>query len=296
MYKLLFGAMLLFASHSSYALGKLGHQLVCQLAYEQLSTSTQHSVTALLDQVSKQDRLAINQYLRKKNDTPLTFANACTWADAIKRLPEYDKYKSWHYINVARNSKEITKSTCQKNCITRAIKIHSELLMAHKTNEQSAKALMFLGHWLGDIHQPFHVSFASDLGGNRIKVTPFKGRCNNIHWYWDECLLYPSPRSKKALTTYWLSRLNTLMPNNIKKQWQLSNEFDWANESLAIVTSKEIGYCQFHDGHCQQNNNVPFVITEQYHLAQQQQLATRMAQAATRLAARLTDVLNTKNS
>lgn len=288
--------MLLLISHSSFALGKLGHQLVCQLAYDQLSPSTQHSVTALLNQVSQQDRLAINQYLRKKNDTPLTFANACTWADAIKRKPEYDKYKSWHYINVARDSKEITDNTCNKNCITRAINIHSDLLARNKTDERSAKALMFLGHWLGDIHQPFHVSFASDLGGNRIKVTPFKGRCNNIHWYWDECLLYPSPRTKQSLFTYWLKRLNKISVNEKQITWQQDNELDWANESLAIVTDKKSGYCQYTGKQCLISDKLPLVITKQYHLSQQQLLATRMAQAATRLATRLAKVLNAKNS
>lgn len=32
-------------------------------------------------------------------------------------------------------------------------------------------ALKSLGHWVGDIHQPLHVSFEDDRGGNNIRVS-----------------------------------------------------------------------------------------------------------------------------
>src|SRR6202042_1022788 len=48
-------------------------------------------------------------------------------------------------------------------------------------------SLKFLGHWVGDIHQPLHVSFEDDRGGNNIAVT---GECgSNLHSAWDTCLV-----------------------------------------------------------------------------------------------------------
>jgi S1/P1 Nuclease len=44
--------------------------------------------------------------------------------------------------------------------------------------------LKSVGHWVGDIHQPLHVSFVDDRGGNNIRVS---GQCaGNLHATWDE--------------------------------------------------------------------------------------------------------------
>src|SRR5262245_45147476 len=48
-------------------------------------------------------------------------------------------------------------------------------------------ALKFLGHFTGDIHQPLHMSFEGDLGGNQVNVS---GLCSrNLHSAWDTCLV-----------------------------------------------------------------------------------------------------------
>ena len=48
-------------------------------------------------------------------------------------------------------------------------------------------ALKFLGHWVGDLHQPLHVSFEDDRGGNEIAV---HGECSGkLHGAWDTCLV-----------------------------------------------------------------------------------------------------------
>lgn len=39
---------------------------------------------------------------------------------------------------------------------------------------------MFLAHFMGDIHQPLHVSFADDEGGNSIIVHWYR-RKSNLH-------------------------------------------------------------------------------------------------------------------
>ena len=44
--------------------------------------------------------------------------------------------------------------------------------------------------WVGDIHQPLHVSFEDDRGGNSVLVT---GLCDaNLHSAWDACLVLKS--------------------------------------------------------------------------------------------------------
>ncbi|CAI5459865.1 unnamed protein product [Closterium sp. Yama58-4] len=50
------------------------------------------------------------------------------------------------------------------------------------------QALMFLAHFAGDIHQPLHIGFTSDLGGNRVHVTWFKQK-TNLHAVWDSFII-----------------------------------------------------------------------------------------------------------
>jgi hypothetical protein len=65
-----------------------------------------------------------------------------------------------------------------------------------ETDADRLIALKSLGHWVGDIHQPLHVSFGDDRGGNNISVS---GQCSgNLHATWDNCLvLYVSGRTPR---------------------------------------------------------------------------------------------------
>lgn len=46
------------------------------------------------------------------------------------------------------------------------------------------EALLFLSHFMGDIHQPMHVGFTSDEGGNTIELRWFRHK-SNLHHVWD---------------------------------------------------------------------------------------------------------------
>ena len=53
-------------------------------------------------------------------------------------------------------------------------------------------ALRFLGHFVGDLHQPLHVGFAEDAGGNTINVhwNTGMGMVNHkLHAVWDSDIL-----------------------------------------------------------------------------------------------------------
>ncbi|WP_274620320.1 S1/P1 nuclease [Colwellia maritima] len=189
--------LLYVVSTPKNAMGKLGHQIVCQLAFEHLSETNQNKITALLKDIPTQHKRLINHYNYKKEDKPITFDNACTWADAIKRIEEYRSYNAWHYLNVTRASTHISENECSKNCLPQAIITHQKRLanpqVGQTKNEKKwlqIQSLMFLGHWLGDIHQPLHISFADDMGGNKVKFSHFDTKCGNLHWYWDECIFY----------------------------------------------------------------------------------------------------------
>ncbi|KAA8544990.1 hypothetical protein F0562_019793 [Nyssa sinensis] len=57
-------------------------------------------------------------------------------------------------------------------------------LVRASVNDNLNEALLFLSHFMGDIHQPLHVGFTSDEGGNTIDLRWF-GHKSNLHHVWD---------------------------------------------------------------------------------------------------------------
>ena len=66
-------------------------------------------------------------------------------------------------------------------------------------------------HFVGDAHQPLHVGFRSDLGGNDIPVR-FEGVANNLHATWDAGIV--AHRVKLSYGndyTQWMAQLQRTM-------------------------------------------------------------------------------------
>jgi len=166
MNKLLISLFLLPSLASAW--GGVGHEVICEIALQELSADVRHEVDRLINLDNEFD----------------TLAEACRWADRPqKRAPD-------HYINLPRSQAVITTDECPlaKSCLFPAIKKDLEILQ-DKTQSDQARldALKFLGHWVGDIHQPLHVSFEDDRGANSIDVT---GVCREtLHGVWGGCIL-----------------------------------------------------------------------------------------------------------
>lgn len=228
-------------SKPSFALGKLGHQLVCQLAFEHLPKTQQNKIAGLLKTIPAKHKKLINNFNQQKANSAITFANACTWADTIRHLKKFKAYSSWHYMNVPRSQNKVNTDECQQNCLPQAILQHQQAL-AHTQSPytwQQAQTLLFLGHWLGDIHQPLHISFKDDLGGNKIAFADTDAKCNNLHSYWDHCILYKG----KETRTKWLSSLRSQWNKSPQPNWQKEQVWQWANESFQITTKSTFNYC-----------------------------------------------------
>ncbi len=279
MYRIILFLSLLILSQPSFALGKLGHQLVCQLAFDHLSTAKQQRVNTLLANLPNKDRTLINHYLYQAPNTNITFAKSCIWPDAIKKDPSFDKFKPWHYLNVSRKQAHIKQTSCKTACITQGIKFHQKALKTEVNPWKKVQALMFLGHWLGDIHQPLHISFADDLGGNKVKINSPDKKCTNLHWLWDTCLL-----SREHLsTTQWLKKLNAQWQKSPISTWQNSPVWQWADESFQLARQQKLGYCRQIKGECVVNKNSSQLYSDKYLTYFSPILQTRVVQAAARL-------------
>ncbi|KAG2575069.1 hypothetical protein PVAP13_7KG406751 [Panicum virgatum] len=71
-------------------------------------------------------------------------------------------------------------------CVAGAIANFTSQLLHYKHGSADRKynlteALLFLSHFMGDVHQPMHVGFTSDQGGNSIDLRWFRHKSNLHH-------------------------------------------------------------------------------------------------------------------
>jgi len=134
------------------AWGDLGHRIICEIAFQELNDTARKRVKAMI---------------RRDRDFD-TFAEACSWPDHPRRRA------SEHYINLPRHADRLEEDPCPlaTDCVLTAIEKDLRVLSSSTETEwEQLESLKYLGHWVGDIHQPLHVSFEDDRGGNSIGVS-----------------------------------------------------------------------------------------------------------------------------
>lgn len=285
---LLLPVILVTGTFKAFALGKMGHQLVCQLSYDHLTPTSRQKITKLLAELPQEHKEKISAYTGAKGSSEnISFADACLWADAIKKDKSFDTFKPWHYLNIDRELEVIGPDACKENCVTRGILFHQQQLSNSNDNWQKVQALMFLGHWLGDIHQPLHISYASDLGGNRSEINSTLGKCSSMHWLWDDCLLTYPAESEQALAAHkkaLLAQLSAQWQTAPLANWQKTDVWQWATESLQIARQQDVGYCRLTENkQCKSYGSCKVKIGQDYQMKYAPVLQQRILQAAVRL-------------
>jgi len=131
-------------------------------------------------------------------------------------------------------------------CVVTAIDDDLKIVAdAGASDAKKLDALKFLGHWVGDIHQPLHVSFQDDRGGNRIGEA---GPCErNLHIVWDKCLVEIKLGTDIRSIATDLS--GGVTPAN-RNRWNSTGPKTWANESFELTTSDAVEYCIKKDSGC----------------------------------------------
>jgi nuclease S1 len=219
----LFGVFLV---RDVYAWGDAGHEIVCEIAFQELTAPARTRVLQLL-----QPETAFS-----------TFSRSCTWPDGPPRLRG-----SEHFVNLPRSAVRIENDPCplSDKCVVTAIDTDFEVLSrTSATDAEKLAALKFLGHWVGDVHQPLHVSFKDDRGGNEIDA---HGPCTqdahpvrDLHAVWDTCII-----AHKLGTDIQqiASDLRTPVTAAQRAEWTNTHGKDWANESFALTTTVAVKYC-----------------------------------------------------
>ena len=149
--------------------GKNGHRTTGKIAEKHLTRKAKKCIDKLLKGQS------------------LAFVS--TYADEIKSDRKYNKFYSWHYVNMDLDETYAESKKNPQGDLVTGINKCIEVLKDKKSKEEDKVFyLKMLVHFIGDLHQPFHIGRREDKGGNTIQVQWF-GRGTNLHRVWDENMI-----------------------------------------------------------------------------------------------------------
>lgn len=186
---LLFSAVLSgFALSSARAWDPVGHMLIGQIAYDQLTPPAKTAVDAAIARFNEKD---------SPHDAPYDPVTIACWMDDIRSRPEMKDFAVWHYVNLPFTPEglPVPDESAGPNVIWGIRK--AEGILAGKASDPAIDrdmALAILIHLVGDIHQPLHTTSRNDdAGGNRVKVGNLKdpladlifSKGGNLHFFWD---------------------------------------------------------------------------------------------------------------
>lgn len=227
--------LILCFSSPIFAWNNVGHRVIAQIAYDQLTPQTKQKIDALT---------AVMFHSQYPADR---FLCAATWPDQLKM--QTTQYNAWHYINLPYIKNNIQPPALNSQNIVWAITYAEKIVADTKENNaQRAKILSFLIHFVGDIEQPLHCTTLydtqfphGDRGGNNYLIhSPI---ANNLHQLWDRGigLFYSAPNNYQfhylqveKIATKWMNEYPTSF---FAKQLAEKSPMQWARESRQIAVT-----------------------------------------------------------
>ncbi|WP_299551133.1 S1/P1 nuclease [Seonamhaeicola sp.] len=190
--------------------GSTGHRVVGEIANTYLKPKTKRAIKKLLGRES--------------------LALASTFADEIKSDKRYNKFYTWHFINMPLDAMYDPSKRHPDGDLVSGIE-QCITIIKSKTASDDDKAfyLRMLIHLIGDLHQPMHIGLAEDKGGNDFKVQWFYND-TNLHRVWDTEMIehYGMSYSELADNASFLSREQV-------KSIQKGTVIDWVNETHELT-------------------------------------------------------------
>ncbi|RUO25181.1 hypothetical protein CWE09_00080 [Aliidiomarina minuta] len=206
------------------AWGFAGHEYIGETAYYYLT---------------EEAREWVDQHLERLDEESL--ATATTWADRVRGTDEGQWLGPLHFANIPpeENQIDMQRDCPNRRCVVGAAKDAVDIMFDPDADAmEQADALRKFTHWITDLHQPLHLGFARDRGGNDTQVI-FDGEESNLHRVWDTQILnqmnMPSPEQ--------LSHENPL--SETQKDWGQAL-INWANEANHLA--RRYAYEDINDG------------------------------------------------
>jgi hypothetical protein len=200
--------------------GPTGHRTVGEIASKHLTSKTKRELKKLLNGES--------------------LALASTFGDEIKSDKRYDKFYTWHYINMPmEDDYDVSKQNPDGDLVSGIEYCKSVIKDQNASDEDKAFYLKLLIHFIGDLHQPMHVGLEEDKGGNDFKVQWFY-KDTNLHSIWDSKMI-----NDYGMTYSELAKNADVLTKDQIKEFQKGTVIDWVNDthklSRVVYASAKIG-------------------------------------------------------
>lgn len=183
-FKVLLISILFFGSFRLAAYDAVGHRIITEVAYENLSCKARKKVDKILG------KRGIVYY--------------SSWADEIRSDKTYKYSYPWHYENVPENQTpdDLKMFLEQSKTGGKHLFYALDSLYNHlKLHKNDAEALKFVIHLVGDLHQPLHLGRSEDVGGHRMFVKWF-GKNTKLHSIWDANIIQLRNMSSSEYAQY----------------------------------------------------------------------------------------------
>jgi len=209
-YTFFLSLMLLTPLSAGTKWSETGHRTVGKIASQYLTPKAKREIKKLLNKQS--------------------LAMVSTYADEIKSDKRYNKFYTWHYINMPMEADyDIAKQNPDGDLVFGIEFCKSVIKDKNASEEDKAFYLKLLVHFIGDLHQPLHVALEEDKGANDFKVQWFNSD-TNLHAVWDRKMIddYNMSYSELAKNADYLSKDQI---NGIQK----GTVIDWVNETHQLT-------------------------------------------------------------
>lgn len=215
--RLALAIILLLIPSSLHAWAREGHEIIAIIAEPRLLPDVRDAVVALLEGT--------------------TFVEAASWADKVRN----QQTAPWHYVNIdITESQYAAARVCPQNqCVIGQIERFRRVLANPDADVQKRqKALKYLIHFVGDLHQPLHAGDNGDHGGNDVEVefigetiNPYNHKPWNLHAVWDSGILEVRDPDAK----HYAEQLNNWLNTQPAGAFQDRSVVEWAMESHDIA-------------------------------------------------------------
>lgn len=243
--------LLLAGTSMASAWNDKGHMTVARLAWKELTAAERAKIVAFLKSHPHSDEFLKAAKPDNFPEDEWVFLRAATWADWIKSKHPNMSVGERHYINypfVTPGSTVVPPKLDEtgENIVTGITKQLAEA-KGGGNQESRAKAITWLFHLVGDIHQPLHTTALfnddfpkGDRGGNWSTVQISGGHNVQLHSYWDGLLGKSTSRSSILGTVLEATNLGDDDPTAAKNLKANTTPESWAKESFELA--KKVAY------------------------------------------------------
>jgi hypothetical protein len=272
------------------AWGDEGHEIIGLIAQHYLTPAVRARVEALLatDETGLCDR---------------DIAHESTWADKYRDSDRdgskrrYYQTRNWHFVDLEIDGPDLNRACDgrpplpagtpasrgpEENCIVDKIEeFRIELRSPGTDSRERLRALQFLLHFVGDIHQPLHAADDHDQGANRKMASAPGIGAGNLHHDWDTEFVARLGAAERDGADRLIARIT----DEERRQWSRGTPADWAMESFSVAKTHAYGLLPAPE------QGRFYVLPESYVADAVRVTAERLSRAGVRLAAVLNQAL-----